>query len=141
METITINSISADLREHKALCDRILSLTESENRWLRESGDSSPVFSSCESRKNLLPALDKSLDKIKGHRVHWQKMSPDARGRHPEVESLLRQNQDLIMKIIVLDRENEQALLRRGMVPSRNLPPVQRQRPHYVADLYRKHVT
>ncbi len=45
------------------------------------------------------------------------------------------------MKIIVLDRENEQALLRRGMLPSRSLPPVQRQRPHYVADLYRKHVT
>ncbi len=51
---------------------------------------------------------------------------------------LLRQNQDLTMKIIVLDRENEQNLLRRGLVPARELPSVNRQRPHFVADLYRR---
>ena len=49
---------------------------------------------------------------------------------------LLRQNQDLTMKIIVLDRENEQNLLRRGLVPPRELPSVNRQRPHFVADLH-----
>ncbi len=141
MENIPPNSISADLREHKSLCHQILSLTEHENVWLQQAGESSPVFSSCETRKNLLPALGKSLDKLKSHRTRWQQMTPEAKGKHPEVESLLRQNQDLIMKIIMLDRENEQGLLRRGMLPSRSLPPVQRQRPHYVADLYRKHVT
>ncbi len=44
------------------------------------------------------------------------------------------------MKIIVLDRENEQVLLRKGMVPARHLPSADRQRPHFVADLYRRQV-
>jgi hypothetical protein len=38
-----------------------------------------------------------------------------------------------------LDRENEQLLLRRGLIPPKHLPPVQRQRPHYVAGLYQRH--
>jgi hypothetical protein len=62
----------------------------------------------------------------------------DERARHPEIGMLLRQNQDLTMKIIVLDRENEQSLLRRGLVPPRELPSVNRQRPHFVAELYRR---
>jgi hypothetical protein len=51
---------------------------------------------------------------------------------------LLRQNQDQTMKIILLDRENEQCLLRRGLVPTRELPSANRQRPNFVADLYRR---
>ena len=35
-------------------------------------------------------------------------------------------------------RENEQALLRRGMIPPRHLPSAHRQRPHFVADIYRR---
>ena len=62
----------------------------------------------------------------------------EERARHPGIGMLLRQNQDLIMKVIVLDRENEQCLLRRGLVPARELPPANRQRPHFVADLYRR---
>jgi hypothetical protein len=50
----------------------------------------------------------------------------------------MRQNQDLLMKILVLDRENEQALLRHGLVPVRDLPSVNRQRPHFVAQMYRR---
>ena len=42
------------------------------------------------------------------------------------------------MKIILLDRENEQGLLRRGLVPARELPSVNQQRPNFVADLYRR---
>jgi hypothetical protein len=42
------------------------------------------------------------------------------------------------MKIIVLDRENEQTLLRLGLLPAQQLPPVERQRGHFVADLYRR---
>ena len=42
------------------------------------------------------------------------------------------------MRIIVLDRENEQTRLRKGTVPARHLPSPNRQRPHFVADLYRR---
>jgi hypothetical protein len=45
------------------------------------------------------------------------------------------------MKFILLDRENEQGLLRRGMVPARELPSVNRQRPHFVAELYLRQCT
>ncbi len=55
-----------------------------------------------------------------------------------EVPRLLQQNQDLIMKIVVLDRENEQLLLRLGLMPVQSLPAAQRQKPHYVAQLYRR---
>ena len=91
-----------------------------------------------EHRKNLLPRLNQSLDTLRRHRETWQKTSPEERDRHPEIGMLIRQNQDLTMKIIVRDRENEQHLLRRGLVPARELPSVNRQRPHFVAELYRR---
>jgi hypothetical protein len=43
------------------------------------------------------------------------------------------------MKFLQLDRENQQSLLRRGLVPPRHLPAVAAQQPHYVAGLYRRH--
>jgi hypothetical protein len=43
------------------------------------------------------------------------------------------------MKILLLDRENQQAMLRRGLVPARHLPPPAAQRPHFVAGLYQRH--
>ena len=75
------------------------------------------------------------------NRLKWQQLAPEERSRHGDIARLLRQNQDLTMKIIVLDRENEQHLLRRGLVPARELPSVNRQRPHFVADLYRRQVS
>ncbi len=44
------------------------------------------------------------------------------------------------MKIILRDRENEQKLLRQGLIPAEQLGKAQSTaRPHYVADLYRRH--
>jgi hypothetical protein len=43
------------------------------------------------------------------------------------------------MKFFILDRENQQAMLRRGLVPVRHLPPAAAQRPHFVAGLYQRH--
>jgi hypothetical protein len=64
--------------------------------------------------------------------------APDERFRDAESAPLLRQNQDLILKILLLDRENEQARLRRGLLPAAHLPSVHQQRPHFVAELYRR---
>ena len=133
----SINSLAADLRGHLALCQEILAVVEQENHALHhpEAGLS---FEAYQAKKNLLPRLNQSLNQIRQHRSTWQRLEAAMRARFPEVPALLRQNQDLIMKIIVLDRENEQALLRRGLVPPRHLPPASRQRPHFVADLYRR---
>jgi hypothetical protein len=89
-------------------------------------------------RNSLLPRLDQSYKRLKEVRLAWQQLDPAERRRNTDVIALFRQNQDLIMKIVLLDRENEQALLRRGLVPTTQLPSVNRQRPHFVAELYRR---
>ena len=132
-----LQTMVSDLQGHLALCQEILSLVESESQALHHT-KTGPSFESYQAKKNLLPRLNQSLNQIRQHRATWQKLSPAERAPFPEVPGLLRQNQDLIMKIIVLDRENEQALLRKGLVPPRQLPAAQRQRPHFVADLYRR---
>ncbi len=130
-------SMEADLRGHLALCAEILALVEKESQTLNQS-EGGLAFETYQAKKNLLPRLNQSLNQIRQHRATWQQLGPAERAQHPDVPGLLRQNQDLIMKIIVLDRENEQALLRKGLVPPRQLPPAQRQRPHFVADMYRR---
>jgi len=129
--------ITDHLRRHYALCQELLAIIEREGQALRRA-DQPPLFEFYQIKKNLLPRLNQSLDGLRKHRVNWQKFSLDERARHPEIGMLLRQNQDLTMKVILLDRENEQALLRRGLVPPRELPSVNRQRPHFVADLYKR---
>ena len=131
-------AIAANLRAHFALCEDVLAIVTRENQALRGPGEH-PAFDFYQERKNLLPRLDQSLQQLKQHRQTWQRFTPADRARFPEIAALLRSCQDLIMRVIVLDRENEQGLLRRGLVPPRHLPPMQRQRPHYVADLYRRH--
>jgi hypothetical protein len=133
----TPDEIVQHLRNHQALCQEFLSLAEREGQALRRP-DNPSLFEFFQLKKNLLPRLNQSLDGLRKHRVNWQKFSLDERARHPEIGMLLRQNQDLTMKVILLDRENEQALLRRGLVPPRDLPSVNRQRPHFVAELYRR---
>ncbi len=126
-----------DLKKHFALCQELLITVEREGQTLRRL-DNPSLFEFCQLRKTLLPRLTQSLDTLRRHRARWLKFSLDERARHPEIGMLLRQNQDLTMKIILLDRENEQSLLRRGLVPPRQLPSVNRQRPHFVAELYRR---
>ena len=89
-------------------------------------------------RKTLLPRLNESLEKVRQHRIIWQNFTAAERAAQPEVGFLVRQVQDLTMRVILLDRENEQGLLRRGLIPAREIPSAQQQRPHFVADLYRR---
>ena len=95
-------------------------------------------FEFYQARKNLLPRLDDSLNHLRQLRGRWQKLSLAERAQFSAVPALLRQNQDLVMRIILLDRENEQTLLRRRLVPARHLPPAPPPKPHFVADLYRR---
>ena len=130
-------AIAGDLKQHHSLCQELLIVVEREGQALRRP-ETPSLFELYQLKKNLLPRLNQSLDTLRKHRINWQKFSLDERARHPEIGMLLRQNQDLTMKIILLDRENEQCLLRRGLVPARELPSPNRQRPHFVADLYRR---
>ena len=125
------------LQTHRSLCESILSLASRENSALR-GADAAFQFESSAQRKKFLAQLTDSLDKIREHRIVWMRLEPAARQGYPEIAELLRENQNLIMKILVLDRENEQALLRKGLVPLRHVPPANRQRPHFVSSLYQR---
>jgi hypothetical protein len=129
--------IARHLDEHLGLCREILAVVEEEGRAWRPHGGGDP-YVGVESKKNLLPRLNRSLDQLRKNRALWQQFRPAERARHTQIAWLLRAIQELTMKIIVRDREHEQALLRLGRLPPGRLPPVNRQRPHYVADLYRR---
>lgn len=128
--------IVGQLRSHLAVCREILAAIEQESQALRQGEEHQEQAS--RARKSLLPRLVRSLDDLRAARARWQKLSPAERDQYGPVPALLRQNQELIMKILVLDRENEQLLLRKGLVPPQHLPPLNRQRPHYVANLYQR---
>ena len=125
------------LKEHRRVCQEILKLVEKENSLLR-SNQAEAAFALRATRKNLLAELTSSLDKMREIRIAWVRVAPEQRQGHPQVAELLRENQNLIMKVLVLDRENEQTLLRLGLVPARQVPSANRQRPHFVANLYQR---
>ena len=128
--------IIQDLKAHLALCQEVLDLTERQHELLHAPAEGESDLTT--PRKALLLRLNQSVECLRHHRVLWQQTSVSERSRFPEIGSLLRANQDLIMKVVVLDRENEQAWLRRGLVPARHLPPAAAQRPHYVSEMYRR---
>ena len=135
-------SASVQLRDqlcrHQTLCQEILAVIERETAALRAS-DNGAMATGLPAKRKLLERLGESVEQLRVLRQQWQRLGPEQRALYPEIIALLRQDQDLIMKIIVLDRENEQALLRLGRIPARHIPSINRQRPHFVADLYRRH--
>lgn len=135
-----LHQMLSDLRAHQALSRDLLALAEQESQALRH-GHTAQLEAISQTRRQLLPLLSESLEKIRAHRANWQLLTPAERAAQPEIAFLIRQTQDLIMRAILLDRENEQALLRRGLIPARELPSAQQQRPHFVANLYRRQTT
>jgi hypothetical protein len=115
----------------------LLALGEEEQRALRSAGEFN-AFGFCGARRSLLDRLAESVGSLRNQRMAWNDLSQQERARQPEVSALVRRNQDLWMRVLVLDRENEQLLLRRGLVPAAHLPSAGRQQPHFVADLYRR---
>jgi DNA-directed RNA polymerase subunit H (RpoH/RPB5) len=66
-------------------------------------------------------------------------MPADKREACGEIKNLFRDIQNLLPRLLLLDRENQQEMLRRGLIPATQLPPVASQRPNFVANLYRRH--
>ncbi len=132
-------AIAQDLQEYRTLCQELLALVEREGSTLRNQAASATTTETTQLKRTLLPRLTQSLDRLKKHRAAWQQLPLEERSRHPEIPPLIRHVQDLVLRIITLDRDNEQLLLRRGLIPPRHLPSVNQQRPHFVAQLYRQH--
>ena len=131
-------ALAADLREHLGICHECLALFTVENRMLRSSPDWQPQALN-EQRKRLLPSLDSVLIKLRGAREVWQQSAPTERERCREIKNLFEELQSLLPRILMLDRENQQELLRRGALPPTHLPAAQSRQPNFVSNLYRRH--
>jgi hypothetical protein len=135
-----IAELTSHLRGYQALCDEALALTIRESQALAGNEDYEP-FAFYQGRKALLSRLNDALNLLRTWRQAWQRLDPAERARYAEIKTLLQAVQDSLVKILVLDRENQQALLRRGLVPARQMPSFAGQQPHYAAQLYRRHAT
>ena len=118
------------------MCREFLAVVQRENRAL-QGPQPFDIREFANARKSLLLHLSQAYKSLKEVGFVWQQLDPAERQRDIEVSSLIRQNQDVIMNVVLLDRENERTMLRRGLIPDAPLPSEIRQRPHFVADLYR----
>jgi hypothetical protein len=132
----------ADLRAYQTLSDEALVLTTRENQALAGGGDYQS-FEFYQLRTSLLPRIESALVQLRKWREIWLRVSPMERAGCAEVKVLFQSVQSLLMKLLLLDRENQQALLKRGLVPPRHLAAaaVQVQKPNFVANVYKRHVS
>lgn len=116
----------------------LLTIASQEEQTLRSpDGYASGVHDAPRRRK--LREMDRTLAVLRDQRLSWQSLSPAERDKHPDIHRLIRTTQELGMKVIRMDRGNEQSLLRRGLLPARCLPAAESQRPNYVTGLYQRH--
>ena len=108
-------SLPETLNTHSALCEEIYDLMIEENRHLRGSGQ--PPADALLSRKSaLLGTLSFSLERLRAGLA-------EAVPTSAEIRKCVQHAQKTIMKALLLDRENEQLLLkctmqRRPAVPA-----------------------
>jgi len=129
----------ADLHTYQAICDEALTLTTRENQALATAGEYQP-FEFYQVRRGLLPRLETALVQLRKWREIWLRVSPAERAGCSEVKVLFQSVQGLLMKLLLLDRENQQALLRRGLVPPRHVAAAAVQQPNFVANVYKRHI-
>ena len=126
-----------ELQDHLDVCREFLLLFTEENQSLRQPEPWSPGKYDAQ-RKRLLPRLELVLMKLRGFRPWWERMPANEREACGEIKNLFRDIQNLLPRLLLLDRENQQEMLRHGLIPATQLPPVAGQRPNFVADLYRR---
>ena len=129
----------SELRAYHALCEEILGLTSRENCALAGAFYDAAEFTA--RRKDLLPRLDKALTGMRHRRQEWQNQHLDHGSLGAEVKNLFQAVQDLIMKILLFDRDNQQGLLQRGLVPVRHFPLAAARQPHVVNSIYRRYTS
>jgi len=132
-----ITGLAAELRGYLSLCEEILSLATNENQALSGQSIYQPLEFQ-ERRRKLLPNIELLLAKLRSRRQVWQTVPKSEREGCTEITPLFQNIQDQLMKVLLLDRENQQIMLRRGMVPASHLP-APTPKPNYVANVYQRH--
>ena len=124
------------LQAHINLCDEILADVHQEHQSLK-TNQVEDLTKLQNSRQGMLEKLTSAQGEITAHKDAWNALSKPQKQTMPEIGQRLKQCTDLIMKIVSLDRENEQLMLRNKLVPPGHLPPAERQNPNLVAKIYK----
>ena len=124
------------LQAHINLCGEILAAVQQEHQSLK-ANQVDDLTKLQNSREGMLERLTSAQGEITAHKDAWDTLSNPQKQTMPEIGQRLRQCTDLIMKIVALDRENEQLMLRNKLVPPGHLPPAERQNPNLVAKTYK----
>jgi hypothetical protein len=95
-------TLDETLQEHTTLCSRIYELMIEENRHLSTVG-TPPDDALLERKRSLLAALTPSLDRLRA-------IAGETTGR--ETRAIIEKAMQTILKALLLDRENEQLLLK-----------------------------
>jgi len=131
-----LSALASELQAHITLCGEIFAVVQQEHQKLKTSAvDDLAALQA--GRQGMLERLNTAQEGIQAHKEAWTRLQPAERQQRPNIANLLKQSTDLIMKIVSLDRENEQLMLRNKLVPPSHLPPVQRQNPNLVAKMYK----
>ena len=130
--------LAQEMQRYLDLCREFLTLFTEENQTLRRPQPWSPGEFNAQ-RKRLLQCLELALMKLRSFRQWWERIPADKRESCGEMKNLFRDIQNLLPRLLLLDRENQQEMLRRGLLPATQLPPAASQRPNFVANLYRRH--
>lgn len=120
------------------VCDELLRLALQESESLRQAAPF-PTARIQDERKALLARLESSSRLVASERNQWRETKPPGADASPELAELIRATLDRIMRILVIDRENEQNLLRRGLLPPRALPRPEQSQPSFLARTYERH--
>jgi hypothetical protein len=130
--------VAEALRQHLGVCGDLLLLAQAEAEALRQPGPY-PAARIQAERKDLLVRLDSSSRLVASQRNRSGQLNAPDCDTPPELADLVRTTLDTIMRVLVVGRENEQSLLRRGLVPARSLPRAEQSRPNFVALTYQRH--
>lgn len=99
----------AILREHIRLCSDLHEIFIEEGKIMRATG--SPPDEAFLARKaEFVPVLDKGLALLK-------RINDEPGSFERELEPLVKEARDCIMKLMMLDRENERLLLKSSLSP------------------------
>ena len=118
------------LQHHTDVCEEMYRLMVELNRILK-TGTPTPDAALLERKRTALTTLEASLAELKSFGERRESTSPEQR-------SAMEKCQRTILKALLLDRENEQLLLKNAMPRNRASVPAKPAASH-LAKIYHKH--
>jgi hypothetical protein len=95
------------IQAHLDLCEKVYNLLVEENRILKTT-ESPPPADFLSKKEELLPQLDESLSRLKI-------LKPELLSPFGTTRDLIKKAQNKLLKILYLDKENEELLLRNSL--------------------------